>query len=219
VVVLTCQTWCAYIYTTTVWWCKCKQVTCFKFSIMTCHIVTGHQPSSKGATLWTILNFWSCPACIRLLCQKILHAHNKSNHYLAHTWIIFELQHKWVSAFSFHFDHGWGHYSTCTLMVMLENLAYSQQQPLFSLSAPTLIIVLLVMGGMNNLIEEPLTPHTSSHGPCTRMTHFPRVVDLQISIFIFDAWTWLALAGMIPLLKNIVPNCNEIQMIFLGANT
>ena len=72
---------------------------------------------------------------------------------------------------------------------MLENLACSQQeQPLFSLSAPTLIIVLLVMGGMDNLIAEPLTPHTSSHGPCTRMTRFPGVVDLRISIFIFDGW-------------------------------
>ena len=61
---------------------------------------------------------------------------------------------------------------------MLENLACSQQeQPLFSLSAPTLIIVLLVMGGMDNLIAEPLT-----------MTRFPGVVDLRISIFIFDGW-------------------------------
>ena len=70
--------------------------------------------------------------------------------------------------------------SSLHLIVVSENLACSQQeQPLFSLSAPTLIIVLLVMGRMDNLIAEPLTPHTSSHGPCTRMTRFPGVVDLM----------------------------------------
>ena len=50
------------------------------------------------------------------------------------------------------------------------------------------------------------------------MTRFPGVVDLRISIFIFDAWTWLALAGMIPLLEITIPNCNEIQMIFFGKS-